>query len=687
MRRLVEAVTRRQPLVVVVEDLHWAQPTFLDLVEYLGASTRGPVLLLCLARPELGESRPGWAYDALQPLDRHHSEQLLAHRLRGRPLPAGTVERVLAMAQGNPLFLEQMLATLRDDVDAEIPPTVQALLTARLDRLGPAERDLLRCASVVGTEFPVDALSALLPDRARPPLDRHLRSLQAKALLGPEKRSPDGAARYRFQHALVRLAAYGSLTRQARAELHERFADWLEQSAGSRLVEIEELLGHHLEQAVLHRRDLGRFDAAGRGLAVRAGERLAGAGLRAYGRFDLPAAQNLLSRAKPLLPPDHPQRPAVLRRLAETYPPLGRPAEADAAFAELLDEVGADANTRFARGIRLERTRIRLITGPDPVSLAAIRREADAALTAFREAGDEVGMSQAHYVLAFAHLRAGRVADLAETARRGLEHAERSGDLRERLGAPWWVMDALVTGPTPVPECIRAGTKLIVVGGIEHVGVLADLGRLRAMLGEIDEARGLISRARRVIRERLPLPRPQTSVAQCAADVEVLAGDLAAAEVQLRPALDLAVGMSERDQVAQIAAELSILCSRQGRLDDAALLATLARQNAPAESVTAQALTRAAMARVALSQDDAVRAEQLCRQAVQLVPIDMLNLRARLHVELAETMIAAARDPVGPSVLSVSDGVDLYRRKGNLVSRRAGPGLVRASRWRRHRSG
>ena len=132
---------------------------------------------------------------------------------------------------------------------------------------------------------------------------------------------------------------------------------------------IEELLGHHLEQAFLHRRDLGRFDAAGRGLAVRAGERLAGAGLRAYGRFDLPAAENLLSRAKPLLPVDHPQRTAVLRRLAETYPPSGRPAEADAVFVELLDEVGVDASTRFARGIRLERARIRLITGSGPGQL------------------------------------------------------------------------------------------------------------------------------------------------------------------------------------------------------------------------------------------------------------------------------------------------------------------------------
>jgi hypothetical protein len=632
------------------------------------------VLLLCLARPELGESRPGWSYEALQPLDRQHSEQLLADRLRGRPLPAETVKRVLAMAQGNPLFLEQMLATLRDDVDAEIPPTVQALLAARLDRLGPAERDLLRCASVVGAEFPVDALSAMLPDRARPRLDHHLRSLRAKALVGPEERSPDGAARFRFQHAPVRLAAYGSLTRRARADLHERFAEWLDHTAGSQRVEIEELLGHHLEQALLHRRDLGHLDAAGRGLAVRAGERLASAGLRAYSRFDLPAAENLLSRAKPLLPPDHRQRTAVLRRLAETYPPLGRPAEADGVFAELLDDVGADASTRFARGIRLERTRIRLITGPDPVSLAAIRREADAALAAFRAAGDEVGMSQAHYVLAFAHLRAGRIADLAETAWRGLEHAERSGDLRERLGAPWWVMDALLTGPTPVPECIRAGTELIVVGGIEHVGVLADLGRLRAMLGETDEARRLISRARRVIRERLPLPRPQTSVAQSAAEVEVLAGDLAAAEVQLRPALDIAVGMGERDQVAQIAAEHSILCSRQGKLDDAALLATMARQNAPAESVTAQTLARAAMARVALSQDDGARAEQLCRQAVQLVPTDMLNLRARLHVELAGTMIAAGHGPDGRSVLN--DAVGLYRRKGNLVAARQARALL-----------
>lgn len=277
--------------------------------------------------------------------------------------------------------------------------------------------------------------------------------------------------------------------------------------AATRLVEFEELLGHHLEQAFLHSRDLGRLDTTTRELSVRAGERLANAGLRAYGRFDLPAAENLLSRAKALPPSDKPQWRAVvpltLRRLAEAYHPLGRHVEADTAFAELLEEARKVGDSRFVQGIRLERTRIRLITGPDPVSLHTIPPGGIGSPRGLPPGGDEAGMSQAHYVLAFAHLRAGRVTDLPETARRGLEHAERSGDLRERLGAPWWVTLALLTGPTPVPECIEA-QRLLVVGGIEHVGVLSDLGRLTAMRGEIDEARELICRARRLLRERCP---------------------------------------------------------------------------------------------------------------------------------------------------------------------------------------
>jgi DNA-binding SARP family transcriptional activator/tetratricopeptide (TPR) repeat protein len=671
VRRLFEAVARRKPLVIIVEDIHWAQPTLLDLLENLAASTHQPLVLLCLARPEFRERRTSWAQELdaavtvpLAPLDPGDSERLLTSRRFGRALPPEAVTRVVETAQGNPLFLEQLLAALRDDLELRIPPTVQALLTARLDRLGPAEQDLLRCASVIGLDFSAEAVTALVAHQAIPFVDRHLEALEAKELVTPVRGPTPPSKAFRFRHVLIQLAAYGSLTHQDRSELHERFADWLERETGERVGELEELIGRHLEQAYMHRRDLGLADATGEALALRAGERLASAGLRAYGRFDVPAAENLLSRAKALLPAGHDQRPKVLRRLTEAYPIMGRPGEAEAAFAELLDEVGGD--DRFTRGIRLEQTRFRLITGPDPISLEVIRQQTEAALEAFRDEGDQVRMSQAHYILSSVHLRAGRIRQLEETARRGLVHAHRSGDLRELLGAPWWIVFALLAGPTPVPACLQACEELVDAGGLEHIGVLAAMGHFKAMLGDFERARELVAHAQHVLRERLRLPRPRLFVGLRTAEVEVLAGNPEAAERALRPALDVALMVGDREQASLIAAELSLLLSRRGASDEAARAATLAADQAPAESVSAQALAGAARARVLLGSGDHRVAERFAREAIKPVPDDMLNLRASLLVGLAEILLAAGRHDEAQPVSA--EAVQLYERKRNLVA-------------------
>jgi predicted ATPase len=437
-RRLFEVLARRQPLVVMLEDAHWAQPTLLDLVEYLAASTPAAVLFLCLARPDLLEQRPAWARDrdhagllVLEPLGRDDTQTLIVDRLAGRALATETVQRIVDMSQGNPLFVEQMLASLRDERELSIPLSLQALLAARLDRLGPAERDLVRCASVAGIEFSMQALAALVPDEARPYVGTHLQVLEEKELIRSSRDSFLGQPAFTFRHALIQLAAYRSMTRQDRSELHAQFAHWLENAAGVTPLEFDETIGYHLEQAYMHRRDVGLLDEHTGGLARRAGDRLARAGLRAYARFDMAAAENLLSRARPLLPSDHPKRREVMRRLAETYPVLGRSAEADAAFAALLEEIRPDEEGRIEQGIRLERLRIRLITGPDPTRLDTIRTEAQRALEEFGKSADHVGMSQACYLLAFVHLRSGDMRALEEASRRGLAHAELTGDVRE----------------------------------------------------------------------------------------------------------------------------------------------------------------------------------------------------------------------------------------------------------------
>lgn len=674
VRTLFEAVARQRPLVLIFEDLHWAQPTLLDLIEHLAESSRHPLLLLCLTRPELIHDRPGWPGEAvtavairLAPLTPPESEQLLRHRQGGHLLPSDAARRVIDLAQGNPLFLEQLLAALREDPRLEVPPTLQALLTARLDRLGPAERDLLRCASVAGVEVSVGAIAALLPEQAQLHLRRHLQAVAARELITVPASGSGQPPAFRFRHVLIQRAAYRTLTRQTRAEMHERYANWLTEEAQHSQGDLDELVGHHLEQAFRHRQQLGQGDAAGP-LARQAGERLAEAGLRAYARFDVPAAENLLSRARTLLPADHPARPEVVRRLTEAYPVMGKPDQAEAAFAELLGHLAAGEDDTIGRAVRLERARFRLITGPDPVALQDIRDEAERALVYYRRRGDDVGISRACYVLACVHLRAGRVTALAEAAQEGFAHAERSSDTRERLGTRWWPVYAVLAGPAPVPEGIRTCEELVDVGGIKHPGALAGLALLAAMTGDMAGARATVAEARQIVREQFRLPRPLIFIGQCQAAIEQLAGDDLAAEQALRFALDLARQVCERDDVCHLAANLSLLLSRHGEVDEAAAMAALASEQAPAESMTAQLLARAATARSRLDTGARDSTVQLIRDTTRGVPADMLTLAAQLNLVAAEIVAAAGERDAAAHHRDAVEG--LYRRKGNVAGAR-----------------
>lgn len=672
LRRFVEALAAERPVAMILEDMHWAQPTSLDLVEYLADGTLAPVFLLCLARPELFEQRGTWAGElnapslVLEPLGPDDSQKLITDRLGGRLLPAETLTRIVQTAQGNPLFVEQMLAALGEDGQVSVPASVQALLAARLDRLGPAERDLIRSASVLGTKFSLADLVPLLPDEARPFAGRHLAALERKELILPSRRSPSERETFAFRHDLIQLAAYRSLTKATRAKLHELVAQRLEGEAARGRSEFDELIGYHLEQAHHFRRELGQLDAQARALGVRAGERLASAGIRAFARFDAAAAENLLSRAKALLPHDHPLGSKLVRNLAEAYEVMGRHADADAMLAELLDQVGATEDSRLEHSIRLERARILLATGPDPESLDAIRDEAERALMVFEGAGDEAGLSQACHVLGLVHLRLGELPEMEEVARRGLAHAERSGIAREELGARWSVSTALVAGATPVQACIRSCRELVRWRRTENPGVLADLAVLRSMLGEVDEGRELITRARRLLVERTRARRPLGGVARRAADVEIAGGDLAAGERELRVALELGRDMGERDQVSQIAASLSRILSVRGATEEAARFASISADHAPAESVTAQALWRAATARALANREDSQKAERLAREAIQLLPLEMLNLGAELRVDLAEVLLACGQRDA--ALKAISEAIDLYGQKGNLAA-------------------
>ncbi len=299
-RRLFEALARERPLLLVFEDVHWAEPTLLDLIEQLAERAIGPILAVCVARPELLDERPAWAERALvlEPLAEEESVALLASLPGGDELTAEARRRIVEVTAGNPLFAEQLFAYADErgpGVLDDVPPSVEALLESRLDLLEADERALLQRAAVIGREFAHRALVELSPAEAAATLSGHLFELVRMGLVRPV---PGAEEAFRFHHVLVRDVAYNGLPKADRARLHERFADWLDGEPDAP----DEIVGYHLEQAYRYRAELGPPNRRARQLAADAGARLGAAGMRSWKSGDVPATINLLGRATSLLP-------------------------------------------------------------------------------------------------------------------------------------------------------------------------------------------------------------------------------------------------------------------------------------------------------------------------------------------------------------------------------------------------
>ena len=409
MRKLFEAVARDGPLVVVVEDAHWADPTLLDLLEYVVAFSSGaPILLVCLARPELLEERPAWAAPqrgsslvVLEPLDPADARALV--EAAGADVAPTEVMRIVAAAEGNPLFLEQLLAASTEDGAATtLPPNIEAVLAARIDRLEPPERDVLVHASLEGRQFHAGAVGALMPAVGAMAIAMALVGLVQKQFIHPDRPEFPGEDGFRFAHALIRDAAYAGMPKQLRGELHERIADWLKERPRAP----DELVGYHLEHAVRYRLEVGQLDPHDRALAGEAADRLAAAARAALVRGDAAAAGRLLERAVALVPAEDQARPALLTTLgadARRGGPAGRRrpgarrgdrarrrgrrpsprrSGADRAGArasprgrERRDRAGAPAGRRGAAGARAPRRRVRPVPGLAAAGVDRVDRE------------------------------------------------------------------------------------------------------------------------------------------------------------------------------------------------------------------------------------------------------------------------------------------------------------------------
>ncbi|MBA2641628.1 MAG: AAA family ATPase, partial [Actinobacteria bacterium] len=341
-RRLLEGRAADRPQVVVLDDLQWAEPVFVDLVEHVADFSRNaPIFLLCVARMELLELRPGWGGGKpnstsvmLEPLKGDECDALIDALLEGVLLEEGARIRIAAASEGNPLFVEEMLAMVRDqggDGEIVVPPTIHALLQARLDTLGSEERVVIERGSVEGQVFHRGSVAELAPEPMRRAVESHLSALVRKELIRPDNSTFPGDDAFRFRHLLIRDAAYESLPKATRAQLHERFADWLAQHD---LVERDEILGYHVEQAHRYRSEIDPDDPALPALAARVSEHLAAAGRAALDRGDYNAGRALLRRAAAVLRPGDERRLALAPDLYDALKESGDRVEADAVLAQ-----------------------------------------------------------------------------------------------------------------------------------------------------------------------------------------------------------------------------------------------------------------------------------------------------------------------------------------------------------------
>ena len=503
VRRLLEAVARERPLLAVVEDIHWAEPTLLDLIEYVAAFSRdAPILLLCLARPELLDRVPSWrapqpgrSIVALEALSDAEAHGLVAARAPEVGLPVSN--RIVSRAEGNPLFLEQLVAAGAGE-GAALPPSLQAVLAARIDRLEPGERTLLGHAAVEGRAFHLGALRELLPDDERPGVHARILSLVRAQLIHPDRAEFAGEDAFRFAHALIRDAAYEGAPKELRAGLHERLAGWLDARGA-----LDEIVGHHLERAYRLRLELAPGGERERALGGRAAERLEAAARAAVFRGLLPAGARLLERAVALLPDDDPRRAALLPDLGATLLDAGRLADADRVLGEAAVRAEEQRDPHLEARARVEHQFLRLQSSSG-AGIATARQDAGAALALFEEQGDALGQSRALRLLAWVDWNEGRCSAADDGWRRAAALAGRAGDERERFEALCWRAEAAVFGPTPVDDAARRCAEIrqeVAASPAAVALTLHSLAALRAMVGEFDAARGLIGEGNEILDE------------------------------------------------------------------------------------------------------------------------------------------------------------------------------------------
>jgi len=604
VRTALEQVAAERPLIVVFDDIQWGEETFLELVDHIADLSRGaPILLLCVARPELLDQRSGWAGGKLnattillEPLAADECAELIRfHGDVGDDVRA----RILATADGNPLFVEEMVALVQEDGDVGIPSTVQALLQARIDQLGVDERAVIERGAVEGQVFHRGAVAEL----TRPAeVDRQLVGLVRKELIHPAPATLAGDQAFRFRHLLIRDAAYDALPKQVRAELHERFADWLAANA-LELIELDEIVGYHLEQAARYDEELGRPRPD---LAERAGELLAAAGGRAAARGDLPGGLKLRSRAVDLIPAGSPSwEAAFLEWVAMLRAAADDRLEAAIALLERSADEGLQMHARIVRAHRA-------LDAASVDSAQEATRLIEEATRFFSPSGDDRGLAAAAELEAMVMWGYSKASATLAAIQRSRAHAARAG-IVDFFGRSSIVrLGPLVRGPFTREE-MRAGVADLPADSHHRIVIeemIADReGRFEDALAGADLMLNRLT--------ELGLRAMVTAPMGARAHFLHQMGDLDAAARQHEEVIDLHRKLGQTAYLSTSLIEYANTLYARGDIDEAERLAIEGERLGSPEDTVNFAQGRALRAAVAADRGDDEAALDLARSALE----------------------------------------------------------------------
>jgi DNA-binding SARP family transcriptional activator len=643
-RRRFEELAAERPLLLLFEDVHWAEPTLLNLIEYLGTQASGSILALCLSRPDLLAERAGWSEVGpslvLEPLDDEHARQLAGDDPQA--------DRIVEIAEGNPLYVEQLVASVAEagaDALDTVPGSIEALLASRLDRLGPDERAVAQRAAVVGRRFSPAAVSALGPAEAIPGLERGGFVHRVGTL-------------YRFDHVLVRDVVYAGTPKAERAELHKRHAAWLDQSAEG----TEELVGYHLEQAATCLTELGRPSVE---LASAAAARLGAAGIRAWKRGDATTTIALLERAVALLPERDSYRLELMCELGQALLTAGGFARAETVLASAEEEAATEGDRRHQ--LRAELTRRWVDLSLDPSTEAdALLEAALAAIPVFEEHSDQRALGRTW--LDIAELHSGyhyRLVDAEAAARRALDHYRLAGwPFSSCLGV---IASALADGPTSVRDALSACRELLAEADLNgRSNMLSYVSLLTAMTGSFDSAHELLrtSREMRVnLGQSIIVERVHRGVE---AQIALMAGDLRNARETLESNCRALEQSGDRAYLATRRAMLADVLYRTASYDAAAEHARAAQSGSTTDDIATEWLWRSVEARLAARAGDAARADRLIGAAEDMLAgTEAVVLQGRCLLHAAEVLSLTGR--MRDAVAAVEKAVRVFEKKGDIV--------------------